>query len=262
MIKRMTVSSEGDLLVERAGAVLWVWLNRPDRLNALNGSIRDALEALWTTTASDRSVRCVVLTGAGRGFCAGADVSDLAGPRAGRGDLDAELAFLPGRNLEVPVVVAVNGVCAGGGLHFVADADLCISGSSARFLDPHVSVGQVTGIEPASMLAMMSAQQVARLAYLGSAAALSAEEALAVGLVAEVVADNELISRAGAIADSICAGSPAAIRASRRVLRAAVDATTRPAMVAGWDAVQEHWSHPDALEGPVAHSEKRPPRWQ
>ena len=262
MIKMMSGESFPDLLVEHRGAILWVTLNRPERLNALNGAIRDQLEELWAHTAGDPEVRCVVLTGQGRGFCAGADVDDLAGPRKGRGDLDAELAFLPGRNLSVPVVVAVNGACAGGGLHFIADSDIALAAASSSFLDPHVSVGQVTGIEPSSLLPIMSAQQIAKLAYLGSAGRLGAEEALAAGLVAEVVADDQLLQRAEAIGQAICAASPAAVRVSRSLLRAAIDGATRPAMAAGWEAVQKHWSHPDAHEGPVAYAERRPPNWQ
>ena len=251
-----------DLLVEHRGAILWVTLDRPKRLNALNVAIRDQLAKLWAGTAGDHEVRCVVLTGRGRGFCAGADVDDLAGPRVGLGDLDAELAFLPGRNLSVPVIVAVNGVCAGGGLHFIADSDIALAAASSSFLDPHVSVGQVTGIEPASLLPIMFPQQIAKLAYLGTAGRLGAEGALAAGLVAEVVADDQLLERADAIAQAICAASPAAVRASRALLRAAIDGATRPAMTAGWEVVQKHWSHPDAHEGPVAYAERRPPNWQ
>jgi enoyl-CoA hydratase/carnithine racemase len=251
-----------DFLCGRVDGVLTVTLNRPDRLNALNWSLRLGLEALWSEVRRDASVRCVVVTGSGRGFCSGADAEDLAGPRFARGeDLNAELSFLPGRQLDVPVVVAVNGVCAGGGLHFVADGDITIAGQSATFLDPHVSVGQVSGIEPASLAMRVPLQVLARLALLGRNERLDADAAVRLGLVTEVVADDRLLDRAAEIAASIAAASPAAVRATRRVLRDLEVSLLEPAMAAGWEAVQAHWTHPDAVEGPVAFAERREPQW-
>lgn len=248
--------------LDRRGGIVTVTLHRPDRLNAFDWAMRLELEDLWTSLADDAALRCVVLTGAGRGFCAGADVDDLAAPRRARGPgLDDELAFLPGRRLEVPVVVAVNGVCAGGGLHFVADADIVVAGESARFVDPHVSVGQVSGIEPASLALRVPLAVVTRLALLGKDEQLSAQQALACGLVSEVVPDDRLLRRAGELADSLAAASPAALRATRRVLRDLEREVVEPAMARGWAAVQAHWAHPDAEEGPRAFAERRPAGW-
>src|SRR5450631_3409171 len=132
-------------LVERTEHVLTLTLNRPEQRNAFDDAMRIELRDLWTEVRQDRSVRCIVLTGAGKGFCAGADMGGLDGERAPLGDdIQDELAFLPGRRLEVPVIVAVNGVCAGGGLHYVADADIVIASEDAWFTDPHVGVGQVS----------------------------------------------------------------------------------------------------------------------
>jgi enoyl-CoA hydratase/carnithine racemase len=249
-------------LLEQRDGIVTVTLNRPERLNALSWELRLGLEELWTRIAADPTVRCVVVTGAGRGFCAGADVDDLAAPRRTRGDgLDDELSFLPGRRLEVPVVVAVNGVCAGGGLHFVADADIVVAGQSARFVDPHVSVGQVSGIEPASLALRVPFQVLARLALLGKDEQLDAAAALACRLVGEVVADDRLLPRAQELAEALASSSPAAVRATRRVLRDLERSLVEPAMAAGWQAVQAHWSHPDAEEGPRAFAERRPPNW-
>lgn len=251
-----------EVLTEREDGVLTVTLNRPDRLNALSWGLRLTLRDLWADVAADPSVRCVVLTGAGRGFCSGADVDDLAAPRRPFGEgLHGELGFVPGHQLDVPVVVAVNGVCAGGGLHFVADADLAIAGASARFVEPHVDVGQVSGIEPPSLAMRMPMSQVFRLTLLGRAGRIDAETALRFGLVAEVVADEDLAPRAAEIARTLAAASPAAVRATRRVLRDLEASIVEPAMAAGWEAVQAHWSHPDSIEGPNAFAEKRAPRW-
>ena len=242
-------------------SVLIVTLNRPHRLNAFDTRMRDELQALWHEARQNRSLRCVIITGAGRGFCSGADVADLAGPRRGRGDLAAELAFLPGDHLDVPVIAAVNGVCAGGGLHFVADADIVIAGEAAVFTDPHVSVGQVSGIEPASLLTRVRYEDAARLALLGAGYRMDASLALRAGLVGEVVPDAQLASRAHQIAAQIAAASPAAVTATRAVLRQARAAMLRAAMEAGWAAVQAHWTHPDSREGPQAFLARREPRW-
>jgi enoyl-CoA hydratase/carnithine racemase len=250
------------VLVERTAGILHVTLNRPKRLNALDWGMRLALEALWTESARDLGLRCIVLTGAGQGFCSGADVDDLIGERRPHGrDLDAELAFLPGRRLPVPVIVAVNGVCAGGGLHFVADADMVLAGSSASFLDPHVSVGQVSGIEPVSLAARTSVSTVSYLALGGHAARLDARAAQTAGLVAEVVADPDLPARAMELAAAVADASPTAVRETRRLIRAFERAALEPWMAEGWERVQRHWHHPDAAEGPSAYSERRRPAW-
>ena len=123
------------VLVEQTGHVLTVTLNRPEQRNAFDDPMRREMGDLWTRrSATTGPVRCVVLTGAGKGFCAGADMEP---PRRRAQPARATTSttssrFLPGRRLEVPVVVAVNGVCAGGGLHYVADADIAIAQRGPR----------------------------------------------------------------------------------------------------------------------------------
>jgi enoyl-CoA hydratase/carnithine racemase len=250
-------------LVERAGHVLTVTLNRPEIRNAFDDPMRVELRDFWTDVAADRSVRCVVLTGAGKGFCSGADMSLLDGVRAPLGDgIDDELAFLPGRRLEVPVVVAVNGVCAGGGLHYVADADIVLASEDAWFTDPHVGVGQVSGIEPPSLALRVPLTTIARLALLGTHERWDAHEALRLGLVSEVVPAERLLPRAHEVAEWIAEASPEAVRRTRAAYRDLQETVVAPAMAAGWDAVVAHWAHPDADEGPRAFLERRPPEWR
>ncbi|HXY92873.1 MAG TPA: enoyl-CoA hydratase/isomerase family protein [Acidimicrobiia bacterium] len=251
------------ILVERHEHVLTVTLNRPQQRNAFDWPMRGELTELWTATRDDRDVRCVVLTGAGEGFCAGFDVGDLSSERRPAGEgLDDEIAFVPGRRLEVPVVVAVNGVCAGGGLHFVADADVAIASERAWFVDPHVNVGQVSGIEPVSLALRVPLGALYRLALLGRGERWDAAHALDLGLVTEVVPADRLLDRAHELASAIAASSPAAVRETRRVLRQFETDVIGPWMVRGWDAVQAHWAHPDAVEGPRAFAERRDPGWE
>jgi enoyl-CoA hydratase/carnithine racemase len=253
--------SELVLTTRRPNGVVVVRLNRPDRLNALSADLMDALHGLWQELKEDVNLRAIVLTGEGRGFCSGADAGFLSAERAPRGKgVDDELDFLPGRILDVPVIVAVNGVCAGGGLHFVADADIVIASDKASFVDPHVSVGQVSGIEPASLALRLPLPVIARLALLGTAEHLTVQRAFELGLVTELVDPEKLLDHAIALADAIAQASPQSVRATRRALRRVAD-RLEPLLEAGWDDVQKHWTHPDATEGPRAFAEKRAPRW-
>jgi enoyl-CoA hydratase/carnithine racemase len=257
------MSEYSTILVERDEHVLTVTLNRPAQRNAFDWTMRGELSSLWTETRADRSVRCVVVTGAGAGFCAGFDVGDLGDVRRPAGEgLDDEIGFVPGRRLEVPVVVAVNGVCAGGGLHFVADADITIASEKAWFTDPHVAMGQVSGIEPVSLALRVPLGALYRLALLGRAERWDAGRALELGLVSEVVPHDQLLPRAHELAAAIAASSPAAVRATRGVLRRFEDDAVGGWMAEGWDAVQAHWPHSDSTEGPRAFVERRDANWQ
>ena len=248
---------------ELADHVLTVTLNRPAQRNAFNWTMRGELAGLWADTRGNSDVRCVVITGEGDAFCSGIDVGDLDDERRPAGDdIVDELAFLPGHQVLVPVVAAVNGVCAGGGLHFVADADIVIAGTNAWFTDPHVSVGQVSGIEPASLALRVPFNALAMLALAGRAVRWDAQRACELGLVTEVLPPDRLLERAHEIATAISAASPAAVRATRAVIRRLETTLVGLSMVEGWDAVQNHWGHPDAVEGPRAFFERRDAKWQ
>lgn len=241
--------------------VLSVTLNRPDALNALDVTLMRELRELWA--ALPGGVRCIVLTGAGKGFCAGADMSLLESDRSDAAiTVTDELAFLPGDQVEVPVIVAVNGVCAGGGLHFVADADIVIAGERASFVDPHVSVGQVTALEPLTLRLQMRPDVLTRMALLGRHERLGAAAAREAGLVSEVVPGDELLLRSHELARQIAGNSPAATARSRKVLREMErDLIGEDRLEAGWAEIRDHWSHPDAKEGPTAFMERREPEW-
>lgn len=250
------------LTVARQGATVVVTLDRPDRRNALDATMMRELTALWSGHELLDGARCVVVTGAGAGFCAGADVDLLASEREPNADVEDELAFLPGRRIEIPVIAAVNGVCAGGGLHFVADADIVLASDTASFLDPHVSVGQVTALEPLTLRLRMRPDALMRMVLLGRGERLGAEAARAAGLVSEVVAADALLPRALALAEQIAEGSPEAIRRSRAALRSFEDELLAPHLQVGWESIRAHWAHPDAAEGPAAFQQRRAPRWE
>ncbi len=248
--------------VERSEHVLSVTLNRPEQRNAFDWAMRGELTQLWTDVREDDDVRCVVVTGEGKAFCSGIDVGDLDDERRPAGEgIDDELAFLPGRRINVPVVVAVNGVCAGGGLHFVADGDIVIADENAWFTDPHVSVGQVSGIEPVSLALRVPLNALSLLALAGRSERWDARRALELGLVGEVVSHDRLLERAHDVASAIAANSPAAVRATRDIIRRFEASVVGPWMAEGWDVLQRHWDHPDAVEGPRAFFERRDADW-
>ena len=208
-------------------------------------------------------------TGAGRSFQTGLDVVQLARePEALRKQSGrtrrAELRMTAWHN-EVwkPVIAAVNGACAGGGLHFVADADIVIAASDAQFLDPHVSMGQVTAYEAVALTRKIPFEAVMRMALVGRYERLSAQRALDLGMVSQVVDPPEqLREEAQVLAEKIACNSPAAMAATKRALWGALEAGLTDACKAGARELMAMWGHPDQEEGPRAFAEKREPQWQ
>ncbi len=258
--------SESELLLETRGHTAIVTFNRPDRLNALSEAMILDLPDLWRQIGADRNIRSILITASGRGFCVGMDlkrVAERGSFRVPKSDKVAEALKLTPMNNDVwlPTIVAVNGVCAGGGLHFIADADIVIASDSASFVDPHVTSGQASALEPISLASRMGLSNALRFAMLGRAGRLSAGEALRLGLADEVVPATDLIARAMAVAEVVAAQSPSAVEATKRAARAARELPYSEAMQFGWDLVMTQRTHPDALEGPAAFVEKREPRW-
>jgi enoyl-CoA hydratase/carnithine racemase len=262
------VASYDTLLVERHGPVGWLIFDRPQVGNAMNHAMMDELEAAWRALDADPDVRVIVNTGEGATFQTGLDIAELSrNPAAlreqSRRTRDAELAFTAW-HLKVgkPVIAAVNGTCAGGGLHFVADADVVIASSAATFLDPHVSVGQVTAYEAIGLIDKMAVEPVMRMALVGRHERMTAARAYELGMISQVVDPPEgLRAAAQELAEKIAKNSPAAMRATKKALWGAVEMGLRDACFAGSQQLVAMWGHPDQEEGPLAFSEKRDARW-
>lgn len=252
------------LLVEREGPVMVLTLNRPDRLNALNRPLQRALEQALLEADADPDVRVIVISGNGRGFCSGADVERLSTetvkPLA---EQRAPIPKFTARQAKVfkPTICAVNGVCAGAGLHFVADSDIVIASDNASFVDTHVNVGQVTALEPIGLLRKMSQTDVLRMVILGKSERISAERAVELRLISEVVPAEALRARAMALAQIAAKASPAAVKASLQAIWWSYEMPLAQAYEVGLDLIFRHRSHPDSLEGTRAFLEKRDPNW-
>ena len=210
----------------------------------------------------------IVNTGNGRAFQTGLDVQQLARDKAAlreqsRRTRDATLKLTAWHN-EVwkPVIAAVNGVCAGGGLHFVADADIVLASSDASFVDPHTSIGQVTAYEVIALARKAPMEAILRMALVGAHERMSAERAREVGILSEVVSPDQLRPAAQELAEKIARNSPTALARTKRALWGALDLGLTDACRAGADEIVAMWGHPDQTEGPLAFAEKRPPQWQ
>jgi enoyl-CoA hydratase len=256
------------LVVERRGPVGWLIFDRPEMGNAMNAQMLTELELAWRELDADPDVRVIVNTGNGRVFQTGVDVkqisTDLDAMREhSRRTKRAELRFTAWHNqVWKPVIVAVNGVCAGGGLHFVADADVALASSNATFVDPHVSVGQVTAYEAIGLMRRIPAEAVMRMALVGRHERIGADRAYRLGMVSEIVDPPErLRDEAQALAEKIARNSPAAMAATKRALWGALEMGLTDACRAGAQELVSMWGHPDQEEGPRAFAEKRDPVW-
>jgi enoyl-CoA hydratase/carnithine racemase len=164
--------------------------------------------------------------------------------------------------VEKPVIAAVNGICAGGGLHFVADADVVLASSNATFVDPHVSIGQVSAYEVIGLARRLPFEAVMRMALVGRHERVSAGRALELGMVSQVVDPPEqLLDEVQALAERIASNSPAAMRATKKALWGALEQGLTDACRAGAQQLVSMWGHPDQEEGPRAFAEKRQPVW-
>ena len=207
-------------------------------------------------------------TGNGRNFQTGLDVVQLSrDPDAlreqSRRTKRAELRFTAWHNqVATPVIAAVNGTCAGGGLHFVADADIVIAASDASFVDPHVSVGQVSAYEAIALARKVPFEAIMRMALVGRHERVSADRAHQLGVVSEVVDPPErLHERAQELAETIARNSPAAMAATKRALWRALETGLTDACRAGAQDLVSMWGHPDQTEGPAPSPRSASPCW-
>ena len=256
------------LKLERHGPVGWLINNRPDQLNAMNNRMRDEFADAWLELDRDPAVRVIVHTGEGRAFQTGVDVQEIASDGVGmeryrKSVEDFDLHFTSWhQKVWKPVIAAVNGTCAGGGLHFVADADIVIAAESATFLDPHVSVGQVTAFEAITLARTSPMEAILRMALVGRHERMTAERARQLGILSEVVPDADLEAAAMDLAGKVAKNSPAAMAATKKALWGALELGLTDACRAGAAEMMAMWGHPDQTEGPLAWAEKREPQWE
>jgi 2-(1,2-epoxy-1,2-dihydrophenyl)acetyl-CoA isomerase len=248
--------------VSRREAVLTIMLNRPDVLNAFDDAMHDGLRAALAEAADD-AVRAVVVTGAGRGFCVGQDVAALTD-----GEAIGQLLrrryhpnILALRGLRKPVIAAVNGAAAGAGLALAAACDVRICASSAVFVPAFVSIGLVPDSGATHFLTRILGPARA-FGWMASGRRLPADEALAWGLVSELVEPDALAGRAAALADELAALPTAAVGMHKQLFdRAPANALADQLELEASLQVAAAGTA-DFAEGVAAFREKRAPRFR
>jgi len=255
------------LVVTKSDGVGWLILDRPDAGNAFDAKMLDELESAWADLEADPEVRVIVNTANGKSFCTGMDVKQVARDKDAmrkhsRRTRDAELKISSWHcGVWKPVIAAINGVCAGGGLHLLADADIVIAARSASLVDPHVSVGQAVAYEAITLVRKSPMETIVRMTLSGKGERISALRAHQLGIVSEVVPDDELRHAAGRLASAIATNSPTAMRATKKALWRSLELGLSAAKR---EAAEEIWqlrNHPDHAEGVRAWREKRPAKW-
>lgn len=258
----MPEASYDTILVEVAGGVATITLNRPESLNALNGAMRRELLAAIKAAGLDDAIRAVVLTGAGRGFCSGADLRGGAQERAFRRVLTDEYNPLIAatRELPKPVIAAVNGVAAGAGVSLALACDLVYASEGARFIQAFVRIGLVPDSgSTRTLVRALGRHRAAALIFSGEP--LGAAEALAGGLVNEVVPADQLATTVQAAATTLAAGPTRAIGLAKRAINHAEDALLAESMAMEASLQELAGRTEDHAEGSAAFGEKREPRF-
>jgi 2-(1,2-epoxy-1,2-dihydrophenyl)acetyl-CoA isomerase len=244
----------------RDGAVLTITLNRPDVLNALNKATHDALAAALKD-ARDPEVRAVVLTGAGRGFCVGQDLTEFS---EAPGDIADRLRgsyhpnVLAVRALEKPVIASVNGPAAGAGLSFAGACDLRIAADSATFVPAFINIGLVPDSGGTFFIARLLGPARA-FEWMTSGRRLTAAEAQAWGLVSEVVDADRLADRTAELAATLAAMPTGAIGMTKRLFDAAPNNTLEEQLELEAQLQSASTQTEDFREGVAAFLEKREP---
>jgi 2-(1,2-epoxy-1,2-dihydrophenyl)acetyl-CoA isomerase len=246
----------------RDGAVLTITLNRPEVLNAFNAAMHEALGAALTE-AADPEVRAVVLTGAGRGFCVGQDLTEF---REAPGDIGSRLRtnyhpnVLAVRRLEKPVIAAVNGVAAGAGLSFACACDIRLAADSASFVPAFISIGLIPDSGGSYFVTRLLGSARA-FEWMTSGRKLSAAEAHGWGLVSEVVEADGLSDRAAAVAAELAAMPTRGVGMTKRLFDQAADNTLEEQLELEAQLQEEATQTEDFREGVDAFLEKREPRF-
>lgn len=251
------------VLVDSADGIARLTLNRPDKLNAFDADMHDALYAAFDRAGRDDGVRAILLTGAGRAFCAGQDLGDVD-PRQAAGEPDLgvilETRYNPLvrliRGTAKPIVCAVNGVAAGAGASVALACDIVLAARSARFIQAFCKIGLVPDSGATWALTQLLGEARAKaLAFTGQP--LDAETAAAWGLIWRAVDDQHLMEEAGKLAASLAAGPTIGLGLTKQAIQAASTNSLDAQLDLERDLQREAGRTPDYAEGVAAFIEKR-----
>ncbi len=248
-----------NLLIERAGRVAVLTVNRPDKRNALNGETREEFKTALEALRTDADVRVVVLTGAGeKAFIAGADIGDFAKrtPAGQYRESRLHSVYQAADEFPKPLIAMINGYCLGGGNELAMACDIRIASDKAKFGQPEVNLGLLPGGGGTQRLPRLVGLGTAfKLIYSGEA--IEAAEALRIGLVDEVVPAAGLRKRTMELAESIASKSPVALQLIKEAIRASVRAPLDEGLRHEQGLFALAFATKDKVEGVAAFLEKR-----
>ena len=252
-----------NLLFDVTDRIATITLNRPDALNATTDGLYQELSGLLKSIAQDREIGCVILTGAGRGFCAGADLKarkDDATPleRRDRHRWILKDVLEPLFRLEKPVIAAVNGPAAGAGFNIALACDFIIASEAATFIQAFARVALVPDLGGLWLLArVVGIARAKELCF--TARKVGAAEALQLGIANQVVPHDQLLAEARRVASTIAAGSPTAMAMTKNLLNKSGDVTLEQMLEYESYAQTIAYLTPEYEEGVRAFREKRSP---
>jgi enoyl-CoA hydratase/carnithine racemase len=237
-------------------------LNRPEQLNALSMSLRAELAQHINALIADDATRCIVITGNERAFAAGADIGELAH----RTPLDADfersrVAWQALESCPKPIIAALHGFALGGGFELAMHCDIIVAGNGATIGQPEVRLGIMPGAGGTQRF-VRCAGKFAAMRWLLTGDRLTADEALRLGLVSEVVADADVLTRALELAGKIAALAPLAVRAIKESVLLGPDAPLPVALLLERKNFQLLFASEDRTEGMAAFTEKRKPQFK
>ena len=252
------------VLYELDGHVATITYNRPEVLNAINGDMRQGLNEAWTRFKEDEDAWVAIVTGAGRAFCAGADLKDGAGAvgtwPGSFWEIPTHNSFESGWEIWKPTIAAVNGHCLGYGLTAVAVCDFVIAGEQATFGFPEVRIGVPTIVGAIRMPGRVGWSHAMELLLTGEP--VSADRAAEMGLVWKVVEQEALLDEARALADRLCRAAPLAARATKEMAWRGQRLPFADAVRMGETMRRVAGRTEDAAEGARAAAEGRDPEWK
>ncbi len=251
----------GTVLYHRQGHIATITYNRPEALNAINGELREDLNASWVTFRDDDDAWVAIVTGAGRAFSAGADLRSAARPAGTtHWETPSMTSLESGIEIWKPVIAAVNGYCLGFALTLVAACDFVIASERAEFGFPEVRLGVPTIQGAVRMPGKVGWQNAMELLLIGER--VDAARAKEMGLCMKVVPHESLMVEAIALANRLCQSAPLAVRATKEVAARGQQLPFVDAIRFGETMRRVAGATEDAKEGMAAAREKRPPVWQ
>ena len=263
---------------EVRGHTACVTLNRPEVLNAINDEMIAELAVAYAEIERSQDIWTMIITGAGRALCVGADVSKAADhdmenaagiDNQGEPILSSmrqwdapQEATPPWLQMTKPIICAINGIACGAGMDLITTADITVASEDATLMDPHVSIGVSSGREAVRLARILPLPVAMRLVLMGKHERLDAQRAYELGVFTEVVPRDSLMERAWEVAEVVNSNAPLAVRGSRMAVRKGLTLPIYEAELLAENYRMKVALTKDAIEGPRAFLEKRKPEWK